>query len=156
RQIQAVAHHRRESHPVLTSLADSIAIEMVMTDIGALGNSTTMLLMEKKAAAPARAIVAVYATTSIPSVSVIGAGMATCGVTAGGITGTVTGGVTLPVTAAPRSDMRLARYRRWRSAAVGSFALERSSVTFMSAVILLFRSCPRSAPGWHARPAPQA
>src|SRR5258708_11528977 len=54
RQIRAVSRHRRASHPAVTSLAPSIANAITITANDAAGNGTTMPLIEKKAAAPAR------------------------------------------------------------------------------------------------------
>jgi hypothetical protein len=53
-----VARQRRASHPAVTSLAPSIATAIPTTANGAPGNSTTIPLMEKNAAAQARIIAA--------------------------------------------------------------------------------------------------
>src|SRR5262245_29648177 len=80
RQIQAVVGQCRASHPAVTSFADSIATAMQMTDTEEPGNSTTMPRIENHAAAPARAIAAMYAPTSVPDAAA--AGMVVEGVTA--------------------------------------------------------------------------
>src|SRR5258705_311647 len=64
RQTQAVARHRLASQPAVISLAASMAIAMAITEFGEPGKRTTIPLIEKNAAAPARATAATYATAS--------------------------------------------------------------------------------------------
>ena len=73
RHTQAVTRHRRASHPAVTSLAVSIANAIRTTANGAPGNSIAMPLIEKKAAALASTIAAVYAAMSMPAKGVTGA-----------------------------------------------------------------------------------
>jgi len=58
---QGVARHLRASHPAVTNLAPSIATAITTRANDPPGNRTTMPLIEKKAAAPARAIAGTYA-----------------------------------------------------------------------------------------------
>ena len=65
RQNHIVALHRLASQPAVISLAASMAIAMQTTGTGEPGKITTIPLMEKNAAAPARATAAMYAATSM-------------------------------------------------------------------------------------------
>src|SRR6266849_8573765 len=114
RHTHAVTRQRRASHPAVTSLAPSIATAIPTTASGAPGNNTTMPLIEKNAAAPARTIAATYAAKSIAAPLRVTPVTGTRGVTAG------------------RLALRFLRNRRWRSAAVASLTLGRNAVTLVS------------------------
>src|SRR5258705_5141445 len=115
RQIHDVTPQRRASHPAVTSLADSIATAMPTTATGAPGNSTTMPRIENHAAAPARAMAAVYAAraTTRPVERATGATGGATGSFAGA-TGDATGSLA-SATAAGRFALPLARNFRDRS-----------------------------------------